>query len=491
MLNASSGLEQRALAEALQIGQFIPEAYAAYRPLLTDGLRFFLERLSPARLAAIVAQQLQLPRAICPARRLVALFRGCPTLHKLGQVMARDRRLTLELRENLQGLESLEPTTSMEAIAVAIQRELGAVAGLEVAATALAEASVAVVVPVVWRDRAGSAPQSGVLKVLRPGVEAQLHEELEIWALLGPFLEERCADYGLPVLDYRNTLDSVRRLLANEIRLDREQVHLARAAAFYADSPAVLIPSLLPFCTARLTAMERVEGCKVTTSGLSPGERQRLAWTLMEALVAKPFWDNAPAAVFHADPHAGNLLVTRDGRLAILDWALVTPLSKAQRVAVVQAVASALTQDESGVSRAIAALGRPSDPVVLRAAVADSLRQIRQGTFPGLDWLMTLLDRLGTAGAIQFPEELTLFRKALLTLSGVISDVSGQASNDAVLIMTGLAQYWRELPGRGLVPFDSRQFGTHWSNADGFGLWAGWPMTVARYGIGLWQDALR
>ncbi len=153
MLNASSGLEQRALAEALQIGQFIPEDYAAYRPLLTDGLRFFLERLSPSRLAAIVAQQLQLPPAIRPARRLVALFRCCPTLHKLGQVMARDRRLALELRENLQGLESLEPTTAMEAIAVAIQRELGAVAGLEVAATALAEASVAVVVPVAVVDR--------------------------------------------------------------------------------------------------------------------------------------------------------------------------------------------------------------------------------------------------------------------------------------------------------------------------------------------------
>jgi len=492
MPNASNLLlDRNVLAEELRIAQLVPEAHAAYRPLLMDGLLFFLERLSPPRLAQILAEQLKLPRAASPARRLVTLLRECPTLHKLGQVMARDRRLAPELRANLQWLESLEPTTPMGAINAVIERELGAVAGLEIAATALAEASVAVVVPVIWRCFAGSAPQAGVLKVLRPGVEEQMHEELEIWASLGVFLEERCADHGLPALDYRNTLDSVRKLLANEIRLDREQAHLARAAAFHADSPAVLIPGLLPFCTARITAMDRVEGRKVTDPGLSAGERRRLARTLIEAMIAKPFWSQAPdAAVFHADPHAGNLLVTRDGRLAILDWALVTPLGKAQRIAVVQAVACAATQDEAGLSRALAALGHPSDPATWRAAVAAGLRQVRQGTFPGMDWLMALLDRLGTAGAMQFAENLTLFRKALLTLSGVIGDVSGQPSIDEVLVMTGLAQFGREWPARPFAPFASRAFGTHWSNADGFGLWAGWPLTVARYWAGAWQDAL-
>lgn len=62
----------------------MPEAHAAYRPLLMDGLRFFLERLSPSRQAAILAEQLRLPRATSPARRLAILFRRCPTLHKLG-----------------------------------------------------------------------------------------------------------------------------------------------------------------------------------------------------------------------------------------------------------------------------------------------------------------------------------------------------------------------------------------------------------------------
>ena len=79
----------------------------------------------------------------------------------------------------------------------------------------------------------------------------------------------------MPVLDYRNTLDSIRKLLAREVQLDHEQVHLARAATFHADSPGVVIPRLLPFCTPRMTAMERIDGCKVTDSKLPPDQRQR------------------------------------------------------------------------------------------------------------------------------------------------------------------------------------------------------------------------
>lgn len=484
-------LDEQALAETLGLAQLMPEAHAAYRPLLVDGLRFFLERLPPLRQARILAEQLRLPEDSSPARRLVTLLRQCPTLHKMGQVVARDQRLAPELRLHLQELESLAPTAPMEEIGAAIQREWGTIPGLEVAPTALAEGSVAVIVPAIWRESTTSTPQQGVFKVLRPGIEKQLHEELAIWSELGAFLEVRCVELGLPLLDYRHTLDSVRHLLIHEIQLDREQVHLAQAAAFYAHSPAIHIPQLWPFCTAQMTAMEQIDGCKITDSDVSPSERQRLARTLIEALIAQPFWNDATtSAVFHADPHAGNLFVTRDGRLAILDWALITPLHKAQRIAVVQAVISALSLDESGLTRAIAGLGSSSDETAVRTAAAAALHQVRQGTFPGLDWLMALLDRLGTAGVLRFPEELTLFRKAMLTLSGVLDEVSERPSIDAVLLATGLTQFGREWPTRGFAPFDSRAFGTHLSNADGLSLWTGLPLTATRYWLGLWQDAL-
>jgi ubiquinone biosynthesis protein len=103
---------------------------------------------------------------------------------------------------------------------------------------------------------------------------------------------------------------------------------------------------------------------------------------------------------------------------------------------------------------------------------------------------MGMLDQLGMAGAIRFPEELTLFRKALLTLEGVVGDVAGPSPVDAVLILTGLRQYLRDLAFRGLAPLDSHAFGSHLSTADGLRLWTGLPLTGLRYGLGAWQDAL-
>lgn len=74
------------------------------------------------------------------------------------------------------------------------------------------------------------------------------------------------------MFDYRDTLESVARLLANEVHLDREQIHLRQATKYYARSPDILIPRLFPFCTPSVAAMQRVEGCKVTDPDLPPGE---------------------------------------------------------------------------------------------------------------------------------------------------------------------------------------------------------------------------
>ncbi len=79
----------------------LPEPYARYRPLLADGLRFFLEHLSANRLRRVLEEQLRLPSSLSTAERIVALLHHLPALHKLGQVIARDRRLSLEFRNQL------------------------------------------------------------------------------------------------------------------------------------------------------------------------------------------------------------------------------------------------------------------------------------------------------------------------------------------------------------------------------------------------------
>jgi ubiquinone biosynthesis protein len=452
----------RGLLESVEI---VPASYIRYRPLVIDGLIFFLERLPAGRLDEIFTTQSALPASSTEDDRLISLLRSCPTLHKLGQVMSHESGLDLELRTRLQTLEMLPPYSDMNDVRAIITAELGARASeVTIADGILAEGSVAAVVP--FERSVDGVTERGVFKILKPGAEQRLREELAIWPAVGDYLEERSRHYGLPALDFRTTLDGVAGLLRDEIRLDLEQNNLRRAATFYANSKRVVIPRLLDLSTPRLTAMERIDGRKVTDPEVPRRLKRRLAATMVEELIAKPFWSRSDSALLHADPHAGNLFATDDGRLAVLDWALVTELLDSERASVVRAMLGAFALDEQETCRAIESLGRVQDHEAILVMIADSLRDVRHGAVPAFEWLIALLDRLARSAAIHFPQGTTLFRKSLLTLSGVIRDVSPKTSLDNVLIGTGARQFLREFGSRALAPPRSRAFGTHVSNAD-------------------------
>jgi ubiquinone biosynthesis protein len=485
---ALDGLNQE-LLQSIGLQDAVPASLERWRPLIVEGVLLLLQRLPAHRQAAILDAQLRLPADASAGQRLVALLQQCPTLHKLGQVVARHRGIPEPVRRELQLLEIPPATTPVAELVAGIRRELPADAPVALAGEALAEGSVAVVIPFTWQD--GGQVRHGVFKVLKPGVEQRLHEELAVWLDVADRLQQRGRELGLPALEYRDTFDSVRELLANEVELTFEQANLAAAGRMYANDARIQVPRLLPWCTARITAMERVFGTPVVDPRLPRGVRERLGESMVAALLARPFWSNDEQALIHADPHAGNLVATDDGRLAILDWSLAARLSKAQREALVDAAIGGLTLDAPRVCRAVSSLGSlaPGHPV-LRAAVERALRQVRQFRLPGFDWLVALLDDIASGTEAGFRRELILFRKAWLTLRGVIDDVAAGCNADPALLRVGLQRLLAEWPSRMTAPFDSRRFDSHVSSADLVGLWMSASWLPARFWLGLGADAL-
>ncbi len=480
----------------IDISPLVPKQYAAYRPLIAEALLFFVQHLPPHRMATILVEQQALPDDATMSERLAALLRQCPTLHKLGQVVARDRRLAPELRQHLQALESMEPTATVAAMADDINHELRHyfASDIRLHESALAEASVAVVVP-FWHGGATNATGcEGVLKILKPGIEECLGQELEVWGALGTFIDERCEHHRIPTLRYAETLETIRELLASEIRLDLEQQHLAEASRFYADAEGIKVPALLPFCTSRITAMERIRGHKVTELETMPlATRRRLASLVIEALIARPVWMPQDASLFHADPHAGNLFFTDDQQLAILDWSLVGYLGKQERIHTMQIILGALTFDARCIFHAIAAMGRSApNEQPLRQVVDRALgRLYREQRIPGFRWLLDLLDDATLSAGQRFGEDLLLFRKSVLTIEGVVADVSDKDSLDRLLPMAAIKQFSRELTGRAFALPTSRQFGTHLSNLDLLSLYWKIPSTATRFWKHVWGNWLR
>ncbi len=338
----------------------------------------------------------------------------------------------------------------------------------------------------------GSAPHEGVLKILKPGIEERLQDELEIWALIGDYLEERCAHFGIPSLDYKDTVERLRLLLANEILLDQEQIHMARAAEFYRDFPGVRIPSLFPWSTPKITAMEKIEGGKVTDiQTVSRLSRRELAECIVGSILAKPFWSDSEEAWFHADPHAGNLLYTPEGQLAILDWSLIVNLNKKRREQLMQLLIGGITFDEYRLCSALSTLVRNSPGLAsLKLVAREGLRKISIGTFPGFNWLIELIEQLMFTGNATLYEDLVLFRKTLLSLGDVVADVSESVTTNRIMQSDLMQILLGEFAIRPIASYRSRTFSSHLSNEDILDIWTSWPFAATRFWIERWKAFL-
>ncbi|HSO41982.1 MAG TPA: AarF/ABC1/UbiB kinase family protein [Rhodospirillales bacterium] len=469
-------------ADALDLGPLIPEGFARYRQAIIDGMTAFLERLPEEQTTGILLDQAMLLEDAEIAARLVAIARHCPALHKLAQVLARDRRLPADLRAHLQTLETMPPSQEIGWLRSEIEAEIGSLdaLGIRLDEAPLAEASVAIVVPFVWAGGDGKE-RCGVFKLLKPGIDAVLERELEVLQEIGAILDERCAEYGLPPIAYEDSFLQVRDLLSREVHLDLEQRHLAEARSVYAGDPTVLVPEVFPFSTPRLTAMERIDGGKITeVAGLDEAGRRRLAANIVGALIAGPIWSAEQPSLFHADPHAGNLMLTPDGRIGLLDWSLVGRLGKRERVCMTQILIGALTIDADRIVDAMLELGEgEGDREALAAVVEEALDPVRGGALAGLDWLTALMDATAMTGA-RYGADLIVFRKVLQTLQGVIADVCDQAGVDAALATAFIGRLLAEWPARLVSPPFSKALATHMSNAELAHLFASSPLIASR-----------
>ncbi len=197
---------------------------------------------------------------------------------------------------------------------------------VEIAPSILSEASVSAVVRFTWRDPESGQRERGVFKVLKPHIPEYFAEDMDYLQGLAQYFADRHHNYGFPANLLPDTFKKVRRLLKHEVNFPREQKTLIEAWNLYRSMKGVRVPRLIrPLCTSRITAMTEERGIKVTNAAarLPAARRRKVAEQLIEALIAVPLLASQEDAIFHGDPHAGNLLYdNRTGELTIIDWAL-------------------------------------------------------------------------------------------------------------------------------------------------------------------------
>ena len=441
--------------------QAVPEKYARYRKLVRDGIEFFLSLVSRQRLIELVLANLALDPEITCQERLMDLAKRFPTLHKLGQLIARHPDLDPELKQWLIKLENGLYGTTFDELRAAVHGALGQSDGksdIHVEETILAEASVGAVIPFHWQASSESDIQRGVFKVLRPGIRGLLEEELAILEKTATFFHTHRNRYPLKDLRFLEIFDDLKELMVHEIYLGNEQRYLAEAERFYADMPEIRIPQCLPHSTADMTAMSFLDGPKLADANLTNRQRRQLAETLFTALVLAPLFSWHDPTIFHGDPHAGNILAvylapTTTPAIGLVDWSLAGHLSRSERLKTVRLIQALLKKDLTGMCNAVRnlTLAVSDEPVIPREGVRDRilswLHRPKQKPMPLVKQAFRLLEHLSMEGLV-FPADLMLFRKAIFTLEGVLTDLWPAFDMDAAITGHLIGLFQEEFPFR-------------------------------------------
>lgn len=371
-------------------------------------------------------------------RRQAAAFRDAlsdagVTFVKFGQVLSTRRDLLpAAFADALATLQSEVPPAPWPQVEAAVAGALGRPideAFAEFSPEPLASASVGQVHAARLLDG-----RDVVVKVQRPGARAQVETDLAILGRLARRIERDTAwGRSLGVVDLADGFAaSLREELDYTVELENTlalRAALARGAASDdgGDAPGarprVRVPEVYPELSGTtLLVMERLDGVPVgraadVLAGLDDAVRADLASRLLTATLEQVL----VAGTFHADLHPGNVLVTDDGRLGLLDMGSVGRLGEPERLALAAVLLAVDADDAVAATDALLELlDAPADLDVrrLERAVGQVIVRFRGAGASGA--MFTALFRLVTDAGLAVPSQVAAAFRTFTSLEGTL-----------------------------------------------------------------------
>lgn len=275
-----------------------------------------------------------------------------------------------------------------------------------------------------------------VVKVQRPGIRETILEDMDALESLAK-LVERHTDIGRR-LALTDTVAEFRRTLLRELDFGRESQNLSRIGRIVDDYPHLFVPAPVPdFCGTKVLTMDYVTGTligDVSQVALLDRDREALADELLRAYLDQILVHGA----FHADPHPGNIILTPDGRLALIDLGMVVQLGEERRRELLRLLL-ALSEGAGGeVAQLVTKLARAlpdADVETFQTAVIDIVQQAHGQRVGDLATGQLLLEivRLGVSHGFQTPPDLGTLGKTLSHLDGIVRRLDPECRPDAVV----------------------------------------------------------
>ncbi|XVF00271.1 hypothetical protein REPUB_Repub03eG0270800 [Reevesia pubescens] len=344
-----------------------------------------------------------------------------PTFVKLGQGLStRPDLCPPEYLEELTQLQDALPTFPDEDAFSCIETELGmpldsifsSISPSPIAAASLGQ---------VYKAQLKYSGQIVAVKVQRPGIEEAIGLDFYLIRGLGIFINKYV---DIITSDVVALIDEFARRVYQELNYVQEGQNARKFKMLYADKEDILVPDIYwKYTSGKVLTMEWVDGVKLNEQAAI--ERQGLnVLDLVTTGIQCSLRQLLEYGYFHADPHPGNLLATPEGKLAFLDFGMMSDTPEEARFAIIGHVVHMVNRDYEAMARdyyALDFLSTDVDVSPIVPALKDFFDDALNYTVSELNF-KTLVDGLG-AVLYQYPFNVppyyALILRSLTVLEGL------------------------------------------------------------------------
>lgn len=271
-----------------------------------------------------------------------------PTFVKLGQGLStRPDICPPEYLEELSELQDALPTFPDAEAFSCIERELGlsldsifsSISPSPIAAASLGQ---------VYKAQLTYSGQTVAVKVQRPGIEEAIGLDFYLIRGLGFFINKYV---DIITSDVVALIDEFARRVYQELNYVQEGQNARRFKKLYADREDILVPDIFwDYTSGKVLTMDWVDGVKLNEQDAI--ERQGLkVLDLVNTGIQCSLRQLLEYGYFHADPHPGNLLATPEGKLAFLDFGMMSETPEEARFAIIGHVVHMVNRDYEAMAR--------------------------------------------------------------------------------------------------------------------------------------------
>lgn len=298
-----------------------------------------------------------------------------------------------------------------------------------------------------------------VIKVQKPGVSTLLLTDFNFLYLATRLIETFTPGFSREAIS--GIIDELQTSMLKECDFLLEAKHLNEFNAFLArtgNNTAAAPEPYLTHTTAKVLTMERFYGVPMTDLEVLKQYTSDPAGTLINALNTW-FSSLMDCDFFHADVHAGNLMLLKDGRVGFIDFGIVGRVKKSTWSAMASFMDAIGQGDVDEIARCMVIVGMTKQEVNHKALASDlsSLGDRLTNVDPTsliqsdkndkeVNNLLRDLIRIGEKHGIRFPREFALLLKQFLYFDRYVQALAPELNvfNDTRIDMWGGLD---ELPG--------------------------------------------